>query len=92
MSEWNICKYDGVDHLEKRFIFKKYSRSLAFFNAVAGLAETYIHHPRMVLEWGSLTIAWGTHQSEDGLGILPLDRELADKCDRLYVLLKKQTE
>lgn len=89
MVDWNICKYDNIEHLEKRFVLKKYSRALAFFNAVAGLAETYIHHPRMVLEWGALTIAWGTHQSDEGSGILPLDRKLAEKCDQLYELFQK---
>ena len=91
MNDWSVRVYDGVEHLEKRFSFKKYSRSLAFFNAVAGLAETYIHHPRMVLEWGSLTIAWGTHESDQGSGVLAVDRDLAEKCDQLYELLRKQS-
>lgn len=90
MSDWSVIQYDGIDHLEKTFVIKKYSRALALMNAVAGLAESYIHHPRMVLEWGKLTIAWGTHESDEGSGILGIDRFLADQCDILFDLLQKK--
>ncbi|WP_020583467.1 4a-hydroxytetrahydrobiopterin dehydratase [Endozoicomonas elysicola] len=84
MSEWISCQYDNIDHIEKTFVFKKYSRALAFCNAIACLAEAHIHHPRIVIEWGRVSVAWGTHQSDEGSGVLAIDKALAQRCDALY--------
>lgn len=84
MNEWVSCQYEAIDHIEKVFVFKKYSRALAFCNAIACLAEANIHHPRIVIEWGKVSIAWGTHQSDKGSGVLAIDLALAQRCDVLY--------
>ncbi len=84
MNGWDIRQYDGVDHIEKTFLFKKYSRALAFCNAVACLAESHVHHPRIVIEWGLVTVAWGTHQSDQGSGVMTIDQALAGRSDVLY--------
>ena len=84
MNDWDIRQYDGIDHIEKAFVLKKYSRALAFCNAVACLAESHVHHPRIVIEWGRVTVAWGTHQSDEGSGVLALDRAMAQRCDALF--------
>ena len=84
MSNWKSCQYDGIDHIERTFSFKKYSTGLAFSNSVACLAETNAHHPRIVLEWGKVTVAWGTHQSKEGSGVFEKDRVMADRCDELF--------
>ncbi len=84
MNDWGTRQYDGVDHIEKTFLFKKYSRALAFCNVVACLAESHVHHPRIVIEWGRVTVAWGTHQSDEGSGVLAIDQALAQRCDVLY--------
>ena len=89
MSDWNSCQYDHIEHIEKSYTFKKYSRAMAFSNAVAGLAEAHIHHPRMVIEWGRVTLAWGTHQSDQGSGVLEKDRALASRCDEIYELMQQ---
>ena len=83
------CQYDRIDHIEKTFTFKKYSRAMAFCNAVAGLAEAQIHHPRIVIEWGKVSVAWGTHESDQGSGILAKDKAMAARCDELYELLQQ---
>ncbi len=90
MIEWQRCQYDNIEHLEKPFSFKKYSRAVAFANAVAGLAEAHIHHPRLVVEWGKVTVAWGTHESEEGSGIKAIDQMLSEKTDQLYMLLNEK--
>ncbi len=91
MSEWQCHAYDGIEHLEKSYSFKKYSRALCFLNAVAGLAEAYVHHPRIVIEWGRVVVAWGTHESDQGAGIQVLDRFLADETDLLFNALQKKS-
>lgn len=92
MNEWSQCQYDQIEHIEKSFVFKKYSRALAFCNAVAGLSETHVHHPRMVIEWGRVTVAWGTHQSEEGRGVLDKDLFMAKQCDSLYDLVNQAAD
>lgn len=87
MSNWTLCQYDQIDHLEKSFTFKKYSSAMAFCNLVAGLAETHVHHPRMVIEWGKVTVSWGTHKSKSGSGVLSIDKAMTERCDELFELL-----
>ena len=89
MSDWIFCQYDHIDHIEKSYTFKKYSRAVAFCNAIAGLAEAQIHHPRMVIEWGKVTVAWGTHESDQGSGVLAKDRAMAARCDEIHELLQQ---
>ena len=84
MSGWLPQQYDHIDYIEKVFTFKKYSCALAFCNAVAYLAETNRHHPRIVIEWGRVKVAWGTHESSEGRGIMPQDKVLAEYCDELF--------
>ena len=38
----------------------------------------------LFIEWGKVTVAWGTHQSDEGSGVLAIDRALAQRCDVLY--------
>ena len=90
MTDWQVQSYEGVEHLEKSYTFKKYSRGLCFLNAVAGLAETYVHHPRMVIEWGVITVAWGTHESDKGSGVQAVDRFLAGETDQLFAAMQKR--
>ena len=87
MDGWTYCQYDQIEHIEKRYTFKKYSRAVAFTNMVTALAETYGHHPRLVIEWGKVHVAWGTHQSDQGSGVLAKDKALAKRCDELFNLL-----
>ena len=89
MNDWQVCQYDQIDHIEKAYTFKKYSSAIAFSNAIAGLAEAYVHHPRMVIEWGRVTVSWGTHQSEQGSGVLDKDRAMAARCDEMFALINR---
>ncbi|MDD7804733.1 MAG: 4a-hydroxytetrahydrobiopterin dehydratase [Endozoicomonas sp. (ex Botrylloides leachii)] len=87
MEQWYSCQYNQVDHIEKVFHFKKYAIAVAFANMVAGIAELHIHHPRLTIEWGKTTVAWGTHKSDEGSGVLAIDKILAKKTDELYACL-----
>ena len=40
-------------------------QALAFTNRVSALAEAVGHHPRLVTEWGKVTITWWTHAIRD---------------------------
>jgi len=61
LPDWNTVTIDGVQQLQRQFIFKNYAEALAFTNALAKLAEAYDHHPAILLEWGKVTVNWWTH-------------------------------
>jgi 4a-hydroxytetrahydrobiopterin dehydratase len=58
---WETREEAGTPVLCKRFRFPDFAGALAFVNAVGELAEAEDHHPRLVLEWGSVEVAWWTH-------------------------------
>jgi 4a-hydroxytetrahydrobiopterin dehydratase len=72
---------DGADiAIEKTFAFSNYLQSMAFANAVAYLAEQQDHHPAMLVQWGSCSVRFNTH---DVNGISKTDFECAALVDAL---------
>ena len=72
---------DDAHHLYNRFEFDNFLESLSFVNKVGQLAEAEGHHPRIVTEWGNVTISWWTHKIR---GLHRNDFIMAAKTDRLY--------
>jgi 4a-hydroxytetrahydrobiopterin dehydratase len=58
---WEIREEAGIPVLFKEFRFPHFASALAFANAVGALAEAEDHHPRLVVEWGRVEVAWWTH-------------------------------
>ena len=70
LSESNIQQFSAllpdnwevIDHrLSALYRFGDYGQALTAVNQIAELAEQQNHHPRIVLEWGSVTIQIWTH-------------------------------
>jgi 4a-hydroxytetrahydrobiopterin dehydratase len=61
LSGWSIVAEEGVPRLTRSFKFKDFVTALAFTNEVGRLAEEAQHHPRLVTEWGAVTVQWWTH-------------------------------
>ena len=62
IPEWRIADADGgTPKLERAFRFETFAQALAFANAVGEEAEAENHHPRLVIEWGRVTVQWWTH-------------------------------
>jgi 4a-hydroxytetrahydrobiopterin dehydratase len=59
--EWQIREVDGMQRLERTFKFKNFAEALDFTNKVGAVAEEEDHHPRIVTEWGKVTLQWWTH-------------------------------
>ena len=77
---WRIRDETGTPVLFRQFPFADFSAALAFANAVGALAEAEDHHPRLVVEWGRVEVAWWTH----AIGGLHLnDFILAARADAL---------
>jgi 4a-hydroxytetrahydrobiopterin dehydratase len=66
--------------LERRFEFPDLAQALVFTDKVGELAEFEGHHPRLITEWGSVTVTWWTHKIK---GLHRNDFVMATKTDRL---------
>ncbi|HLV33565.1 MAG TPA: 4a-hydroxytetrahydrobiopterin dehydratase [Spirillospora sp.] len=60
VPDWHLVEEDHELHLRRRFEFSDFAEALAFANYVAEQAEAENHHPRIVIEWGEVTIDWWT--------------------------------
>ncbi|MBI4490877.1 MAG: 4a-hydroxytetrahydrobiopterin dehydratase [Deltaproteobacteria bacterium] len=79
--EWRLITEEGIRKLERAYRFPNFVRALSFTNAVGDLAEAEGHHPRLVTEWGRVTVTWWTHKIRD---LHRNDFIMAAKTDRLY--------
>ena len=61
LPEWSVANEGGIDQLVRAFRFGTFLQALAFTNAVGGAAEEQGHHPRIVTEYGRVTVSWWTH-------------------------------
>ena len=83
VPEWQIVNRDGVDQLERAFLFDDFACALAFTCRVGELAEREGHHPALLTEWGRVTVRWWTHKIG---GLHANDFVMAAKTDRLQTL------
>ncbi|RJP47645.1 MAG: 4a-hydroxytetrahydrobiopterin dehydratase [Anaerolineaceae bacterium] len=79
--EWNIVERDGAPLLQRVFKFKNFADAVTFTNKVAAIAEAEDHHPRLVTEWGRVTVQWWTHVIK---GLHRNDFIMAAKTDELF--------
>lgn len=75
---WEIIEEQGIKRLQRIFRFSDFKSALAFTNWVGDLAEREKHHPRIVTEWGSVTLTFWSH--EQG-GLVEADFEMAAMID-----------
>ena len=58
---WVLKEADGQKILERVFKLKNFAEAIALTDRIAALAEQEDHHPRIVTEWGKITVQWWTH-------------------------------
>ncbi len=80
IPNWNMIKSNGINQLERVFLFKNFAEALDFTNNVGALAETEGHHPALLTEWGKVTVTWWTHKIR---GLHRNDFIMAAKTDSL---------
>jgi 4a-hydroxytetrahydrobiopterin dehydratase len=74
MTGW---ERDG-DEIEKKFAFPGFTESMAFVNAVAGLAEAADHHPDISIKYNRVKLTLSTHSEG---GVTEKDLALAAQID-----------
>ena len=62
LDGWVIENNSDINQLIKTYKFSNYAESLDFSNKVADLAESEDHHPKIVLEYGSVEVSWWSHK------------------------------
>ncbi len=77
---WDLVEVNGVQRIRRRFRFPDFGSALAFTREVGRIAEEQDHHPRIVTQWGSVTVDWWTHAIG---GLHDNDFVMAAKADRL---------
>ncbi len=82
LSGWSVIEQGGIMKLEKSFKFKDFREALTFTNKIGALAEEQDHHPRIVTEWGRVTVQWWTHVVG---GLHRNDLIMAAKTDRITI-------
>ena len=81
VPDWAMIQEEGIPKLDRAFLFNNFAQSLAFTNTVGNLAEAEGHHPRLVTEWGKVTVTWWTHKIRN---LHRNDFIMAAKTDELY--------
>lgn len=77
---WSVINEEGMDRLYRVFQFTDFATALSFTNKIGQLAEEADHHPRLVTEWGSVTVTWWSHHEG---GMVAADIEMAKRVDAL---------
>jgi 4a-hydroxytetrahydrobiopterin dehydratase len=78
---WQIVGQSEFPKLQRMFRFVDFSDAIAFTNTVGAQAEFEGHHPRLVTEWGWVTVEWWTHKIK---GLHRNDFIMAAKTDQMY--------
>ena len=80
LMEWTLLQ-NPMYQLKKVFSFKDYLGAINFTNNLTKIADEEDHHPKIVLEWGKVTVLWWSHKIE---GLHKNDFICASKTDSLY--------
>ena len=80
MQDWKKSN----NTLEKKFIFKNFSQSLGFVNAVGAIAEKQEHHPDiLIFDYRNVKITTTTHDA--GNKITEKDERLIKAIDQIKI-------
>jgi 4a-hydroxytetrahydrobiopterin dehydratase len=78
---WEMVTEGGIPKLSRVFTFPDFAQALLFTRRVGELAEQEGHHPRIITEWGKVTVTWWTHKIRN---LHVNDFIAAAKTDQLY--------
>ncbi len=78
---WELVHIDGVPQLRRVYAFSNFVAAMKFAQTLGELAETYGHHPALLVEWGRLEVRWWTHKIK---GVHENDLIMAAKSEAAY--------
>jgi 4a-hydroxytetrahydrobiopterin dehydratase len=80
LRDWAVISDNGIDKLQKSWLFRDFASAQVFVLQVGGLAQAANHHPAILLEWGRVTVSWWTHTIG---GLHHNDFIMAARCNTL---------
>ena len=80
-NSWRLSSEMDTEMLEKKYSVKNFAEAQEFAKVVGDFAEKQGHHPRILLEYGSVTVNWWSHKIH---GIHAKDLTLAAATDQLF--------
>jgi 4a-hydroxytetrahydrobiopterin dehydratase len=80
LPDWTVEREGGTPLLSRTYRCRNFVQALEFANAVGELAEAEDHHPRLIVEYGRVDVAWWTHAIG---GLHRNDFIMAARTDRL---------
>ncbi|MGB2054738.1 MAG: 4a-hydroxytetrahydrobiopterin dehydratase [Porticoccaceae bacterium] len=84
IDEWQINDIDGILQLHRRFPMTNFVTAMGFARLITEIAERNDHHPKLVIEYDSVTVNWWSHS----IGGLHLnDFAAAAKTDKAFANL-----
>ncbi len=81
VAEWELIEDVGVKKLRRSFRFRNFQQAMDFSISIGQMAEDEGHHPKLVTEWGRVTIDWWTHKIR---GLHRNDFIMAAKTDKSF--------
>ena len=81
VPDWRVVERDGIQRIERTFLFKDFREAMAFAVQVGELAESEGHHPDLHVAWGQVRVETWTHKIG---GLHKNDFVLAAKTDELH--------
>ncbi len=80
LEGWRLAGDGTAVVIQKTFHFVDFAQTMGFVNAVAWLAQARDHHPELVVQFGSCTLRFNTH---DVAGLSQADFDAAAGVDAL---------
>ncbi len=81
IPDWDLTEHDGIKRLDRTFKFDDFAQAIAFADRVGEAAEEEGHHPRLIVEWGRVNVAWWTHKIK---GLHRNDFIMAARTDEIF--------
>jgi 4a-hydroxytetrahydrobiopterin dehydratase len=81
VPNWQVTQSAGRKSLIYPYKVDDFAQALALANAIGALVEEEYHHPKLVVEWGQVSVQWWTQQVH---GLHLNDFIMAAKTDNLY--------
>ena len=85
IPSWTLNNREFPHRLTREFMFKNFKDAVKFSVKIAELADEQDHHPKLIIEWGKVSIFWWTHSIE---GLHLNDFIMAAKTDALALSIR----
>ena len=84
VANWQVSDIDGILQLQRRFPMANFVAAMGFATLITEIAEANDHHPKLVLEYNSVTVSWWSHSIA---GLHLNDFAAAAKTDKAFANL-----